>query len=212
MVRLIVNSGIRCRCGHCKTLAPVWEEVAKELEGSVNVAKIDVMENRALGTRFEIKGERFVLDSLLVLFLMFCSSGFPTLKLISKGQVYSYKGRRSKDELVEFARGGYAISEPETVPGELGWFGEITQVYNHAYKQAAKDLKRGNYFTADVVLAIMPAAFLIIILLICLIPSPDPRAYADSQAPSIPNKSESAGQSRNAAPATSAEDTSKKSD
>ena len=43
-------------CGHCKTLAPTWEEVANELKGVVNVAKVDVMSNRALGTRFEIEG------------------------------------------------------------------------------------------------------------------------------------------------------------
>lgn len=180
-------------CGHCKTLAPVWEDVAKELEGKVNVAKVDVMANRALGTRFEIQG-------------------FPTLKLLSKGQVYSYKGRRSKSDLVEFATGGFMISEPSVVPGEIGWFGEITQVYKHAYKQASKDLRNGSYFTADVILAIMPALFVVVLVLICLIPTPDPRRHLDSQPAIIPNRPISASQNANAAPPTASEDTSKKTD
>ena len=43
-------------CGHCKRLAPTWEEVATELKGQVNVAKVDVTENRALGKQFGVKG------------------------------------------------------------------------------------------------------------------------------------------------------------
>ena len=42
--------------GHCKRLAPTWEEVATELKGQVNVAKIDVTQNRALGKQYGIKG------------------------------------------------------------------------------------------------------------------------------------------------------------
>lgn len=34
------------RCGHCKTLAPIYEEVSEKLDGVVNVAKIDVTANR----------------------------------------------------------------------------------------------------------------------------------------------------------------------
>merc|ERR1719421_1742698 len=43
-------------CGHCKKLAPVWEDVASRLVGEINVAKVDVSQNRNLGTRFGIKG------------------------------------------------------------------------------------------------------------------------------------------------------------
>lgn len=43
-------------CGHCKRLAPTWEEVATELKGEVNVAKVDVTQNRALGKQYGIKG------------------------------------------------------------------------------------------------------------------------------------------------------------
>jgi len=45
-------------CGYCKQLAPVYEQVALQLQGKVNVAKIDASEGdgRKVGTRFGIKG------------------------------------------------------------------------------------------------------------------------------------------------------------
>ena len=77
-------------CGHCKTLAPVYEEVATKLKGKVNVAKVDVTANRDLGSRFDIKG-------------------FPTVKFLSKGSVYDFRGRRSVDDLVNFAVSSFFI-------------------------------------------------------------------------------------------------------
>mmetsp|Transcript_11546 Transcript_11546/g.11192 ORF Transcript_11546/g.11192 Transcript_11546/m.11192 type:complete len:142 (+) Transcript_11546:85-510(+) len=87
-------------CGHCKTLAPILEEVALELKGIVNIAKVDVMESRDLGTRFDIKG-------------------FPTLKMFSRGQIYTYKGRRNVEDLIAFARGGFKEQEAEDIPKAL---------------------------------------------------------------------------------------------
>ena len=52
-------------CGHCKKLSPTWESLATNLKGKVNVGKVDVPENRDLGSRFGIKG-------------------FPTIKFFSK--------------------------------------------------------------------------------------------------------------------------------
>merc|ERR1719373_106610 len=70
-------------CGHCKKLAPTWEEVATELKGKVNVAKIDVTTNKALGDRFDIKS-------------------FPTLLYFKDGKMQQYEGQRDKDALCEF--------------------------------------------------------------------------------------------------------------
>eukprot|EP01038_Epipyxis_sp_PR26KG_P013201 gene13201-17689_t len=175
-------------CGHCKTLAPVFEKVATELKGEINVAKIDVTANRDLGTRFEIKG-------------------FPTVKFFSKGKVYTFKGRRSEEEFIQFVRGGYQIHEPEEVHPPLGFLGEIEYVYRHAYKTAGKDLLAGRYFTMDVFVTFMPLLFIAILVLFCLLPSPE-NTY---RAPPATNnfRNETSTFSANAAPPTSATDASK---
>ena len=42
-------------CGHCKRMAPVWEQLAKKLEGSgVNVAKVDADGETEIGEKFQI--------------------------------------------------------------------------------------------------------------------------------------------------------------
>jgi thioredoxin 1 len=42
-------------CGPCKAMAPALEEVAKEMEGKVKVAKIDVDANPDITTRYQIQ-------------------------------------------------------------------------------------------------------------------------------------------------------------
>ncbi|DAZ94993.1 TPA: hypothetical protein N0F65_000625 [Lagenidium giganteum] len=84
-------------CGHCKRLAPVFEDVANELKGSVNVAKVDVTENSELGKRFDVRG-------------------YPTVFLFHQGKMYKYSGQRTAAELVRFATGGYENLVGSKVP------------------------------------------------------------------------------------------------
>ena len=55
-------------CGHCKHLAPAYEEVGKAFDSvdSVLIAKVDADSERDLGSRFGVRG-------------------FPTLKFFPKG-------------------------------------------------------------------------------------------------------------------------------
>ncbi|MCX6616477.1 MAG: thioredoxin [Acidobacteria bacterium] len=55
-------------CGPCKMLAPIVEALAREYEGKVKVAKVNVDENIATASRFRIQG-------------------IPTLLLFKGGQV-----------------------------------------------------------------------------------------------------------------------------
>ncbi len=55
-------------CGPCRMLAPTVETLAKEYEGKVKVAKVNVDENMATATRYGIQG-------------------IPTLLLFKSGQV-----------------------------------------------------------------------------------------------------------------------------
>ena len=43
-------------CGPCKMIAPVLNEIARELAGRVRVAKVDVDENGPLAARFGVRG------------------------------------------------------------------------------------------------------------------------------------------------------------
>jgi len=75
-------------CGHCKNLAPVYEEVADAFakEKSVVIAKVDADAHKDLGSRFEVHG-------------------FPTLKFFPQGNKdapIKYEGGRSTEELVNW--------------------------------------------------------------------------------------------------------------
>jgi thioredoxin domain-containing protein 5 len=130
---------------------PILEEVAEELKGIVNVAKVDVMQSRDLGARFDIKG-------------------FPTLKLFSRGKIYTFEGRRSVEDLVAYAKGGFALQKPEAVPKEMGYFGDLIKTFKTAYKDASDDFLAGNYFTANLFLMVLPLIFGLIFVLLIMIP------------------------------------------
>ena len=75
-------------CGHCKTLAPIYEELGAAFEhakGKVSIAKVDADEHRELGTRFGV-------------------SGFPTLKWFDgkSAKPIVYSSGRDLDSLKKF--------------------------------------------------------------------------------------------------------------
>ena len=71
-------------CGPCKSIAPILDEVAKEYEGRLKIAKINVDENQQTPAKFGIRG-------------------IPTLILFKNGQVHAQKvGALSKSQLASF--------------------------------------------------------------------------------------------------------------
>ncbi|TDQ32755.1 thioredoxin [Zeaxanthinibacter enoshimensis] len=43
-------------CGPCKMLAPILQDVAKEMAGKARILKIDVDKNQELASRFQVRG------------------------------------------------------------------------------------------------------------------------------------------------------------
>ena len=71
-------------CGPCKAIAPILEEVAKEYEGKLQIAKLDVDANQAIPAKFGIRG-------------------IPTLILFKNGAAAAQKvGALAKGQLVSF--------------------------------------------------------------------------------------------------------------
>ncbi|MFO0293882.1 MAG: thioredoxin TrxA [Rhodospirillales bacterium] len=71
-------------CGPCRAIAPALEEIAKDLQGKVTVAKINIDENPATPMKYRVQG-------------------IPTLMLFKNGQVAATKvGSLPKGKLVEW--------------------------------------------------------------------------------------------------------------
>jgi len=76
-------------CGHCKALAPTWDELAKEFESddSIVIAKVDATANECEGVNIK---------------------SFPTLKMWKKesNQVVDFNGARDLETLKHFVKTG----------------------------------------------------------------------------------------------------------
>jgi thioredoxin 1 len=71
-------------CGPCRMIAPALEEIAKEMDGKLTVAKVNIDENPGTPTKYNVRG-------------------IPTLILFKNGQIASTKvGALPKSKLVEW--------------------------------------------------------------------------------------------------------------
>jgi thioredoxin 1 len=71
-------------CGPCKQIAPILEELSRDYDGRVQIAKIDVDDNPETATRYGIRG-------------------IPSLLLYKGGEVIATKvGAVSKSQLAQF--------------------------------------------------------------------------------------------------------------
>merc|ERR1719167_1285674 len=90
-------------CGHCKQLAPIYDELAKKFEddASIVVAKIDATQNELEHTKIQ---------------------SFPTIKLYKKGdnKVVDYDGERTLEGLTAFLEGGEETAKEEEEVDEEG--------------------------------------------------------------------------------------------
>jgi thioredoxin 1 len=74
-------------CGPCKMIAPILDDVSKDYDGRVQIAKMNVDENRDIPAKMGIRG-------------------IPTLMLFKNGQLAATKvGALSKAQLTAFLEG-----------------------------------------------------------------------------------------------------------
>ena len=86
-------------CGHCKKLAPVWDELGTAFADSdkIVVAKMDATANDVPDSRFDVKG-------------------FPTLVFITaEGEIVKYDGGRTIEDLKKFVQEKTGV-EPAAAP------------------------------------------------------------------------------------------------
>lgn len=77
-------------CGPCKMIAPVLDELAEELAGSVKIAKMNVDENQDTPAQFGVRG-------------------IPTLLIFKEGKVVATKvGALAKNQLLAFVNASVA--------------------------------------------------------------------------------------------------------
>ncbi|XP_006887338.1 PREDICTED: protein disulfide-isomerase A4-like [Elephantulus edwardii] len=84
-------------CGHCKQFAPEYEKIAETLKSDdppIPVAKIDATTASVLAGRFDV-------------------SGYPTIKILKKGQAIDYEGARSQEEIIAKVR---EVAQPTWTP------------------------------------------------------------------------------------------------
>jgi protein disulfide-isomerase A1 len=88
-------------CGHCKQLAPIWDELAEHFasDDDVVIAKMDATKNEVDGVQV---------------------TGFPTLKLCMKetNEMIDYTGGRTLEDLIEFLEAQVAGEGEEEEEGE----------------------------------------------------------------------------------------------
>lgn len=109
-------------CGHCKRFAPTYEKVAEQLHSlhakqtgddddadvrNVMVARVDGAADRALASRFSIRG-------------------YPTFFLVDGWNVYEFEGERTLEDLVDFATEDYVEYDP--IPFLHSPFGPMGQL------------------------------------------------------------------------------------
>ena len=68
-------------CGHCKSLAPIYEQAAESLKGVAKFARVDCTTQASICQQYGVRG-------------------YPTLKIFTDGQASDYNGARSVESLV----------------------------------------------------------------------------------------------------------------
>ena len=96
-----ITHRLSIRCGHCKALAPHYEEAATALKDkNIKLAKVDCVEQAELCQQKGVQGYPYV----LTLFLLQAStySRVSTLKVYREGKDTPYTGPRTTEGIIAY--------------------------------------------------------------------------------------------------------------
>jgi protein disulfide-isomerase-like protein len=88
-------------CGHCKRMAPAFEEAAEQLKGEARIGDVDCTQHKEVCGQFGVRG-------------------YPTLKVFrgSKDAVDAYQGQRKVEDFVKAVREALPPKKEEQVDAE----------------------------------------------------------------------------------------------
>lgn len=135
-------------CGHWNKLKPTWNELANELKGKINVAKVNCDESQSTADRFEVRG-------------------YPTLLFFKRGKYYKYtEAERDVKSLANFALSEYHKTQQQgPVPRELTTVDFAMKVLSRFYEEVIYGFD-GLFYQFDV--GFLPWYIKIVITLIAL--------------------------------------------
>ena len=147
-------------CGHCKRLAPTWDELAEKHSHELNVAKVDCTadDSKALCQEYNVRG-------------------YPTLYFFPADEEYSgkyfeYPGMRSLSALTDFAlKGEYLTNsvEAEQIPEHLEGWDLFLKNVEMTKKSVAREIDH-LFHEMGYAEAIPPYARYTLAILVCCLP------------------------------------------
>ncbi|SBO26688.1 thioredoxin-related protein, putative [Plasmodium knowlesi strain H] len=126
-------------CSHCKAMTKTWTQLAAELKGTVNVAKIDVTTNSKTRKRFKIEG-------------------FPTIIYFKNGKMYDYKNHdRSLEAFKMFVHETYKSVKSSDPPKPLSYLDVLKDMANETFSNIDRIYK----YAFPSLMAIIVVSFLV---------------------------------------------------
>ena len=91
------------RCGHCKALAPHYEESATALkEKGIKLAKVNCVDEADFCQSNGIQGYPCVIFFFLTVYALFTYCGCSTLRVYRNGEFTDYAGPRKADGIISY--------------------------------------------------------------------------------------------------------------
>jgi len=122
-------------CGHCKTLAPIWEKLDERLQENnpqdgIIIAKVDATQETQVAGRFQIRS-------------------YPTLKYFADRKMYTYDGTRTVDALYAFVTEGYKSASDDAIPAAPSAFEVKMREYRQKFEAYTQDSEHLKFLFED---------------------------------------------------------------